>query len=226
MRQRVMIAIALVLRPAADPLRRADDRARRDDPGPDPEAARARCAASSDVSLVFVTHDLAVVAQTCQRVAVMYAGQVVETGTVDEVFREPRHPYTLGPAALGAGLRRSCATRSASIPGAPPDLASPPPGCRFHPRCPFAQDDCMRRATSPLRPLERRTRADAPASTHERCRGRRSAARAGDRRWLSRSARGPRPRRCSFPLLGDARSSRRLPAARRRRCCARSTAST
>jgi oligopeptide/dipeptide ABC transporter ATP-binding protein len=93
------------------------------------------------VSLVFVSHDLAVIAQTCTRVAVMYAGQVVETGTVEAVFREPRHPYTLG-------LLRSVPDfdavreRLASIPGSPPDLASPPAGCRFNPRCPFVQEDC------------------------------------------------------------------------------------
>jgi oligopeptide/dipeptide ABC transporter ATP-binding protein len=93
------------------------------------------------VSLVFVSHDLAVIAQTCTRVAVMYAGQVVETGTVESVFREPRHPYTLG-------LLRSVPdfdtvrARLASIPGSPPDLASPPAGCRFNPRCPFVQEDC------------------------------------------------------------------------------------
>jgi peptide/nickel transport system ATP-binding protein/oligopeptide transport system ATP-binding protein len=93
------------------------------------------------VSLVFVSHDLAVVAQACRRVAVMYAGQVVETGTVDEVFREPRHPYTLGllrsvPDVDGTRARLS------SIPGAPPDPAALPDGCPFHPRCPFAIPEC------------------------------------------------------------------------------------
>jgi oligopeptide/dipeptide ABC transporter ATP-binding protein len=94
------------------------------------------------VSLVFVSHDLAVIAQTCKRVAVMYAGQVVETGEVDAVFREPRHPYTLG-------LLRSVPDfdttrdRLASIPGTPPDQASPPSGCRFHPRCTFVRSDCL-----------------------------------------------------------------------------------
>jgi oligopeptide/dipeptide ABC transporter ATP-binding protein len=93
------------------------------------------------VALVLVSHDLAVVAQSCQRVAVMYAGQVVETGTVDEVFRAPRHPYTLSllRSVPDYDLVRE---RLATIPGAPPDLAAPPPGCPFHPRCPFAQDDC------------------------------------------------------------------------------------
>src|SRR6266516_2892810 len=104
------------------------------------------------VSVVFVSHDLAVIAQTCRRVAVMYAGQVVETGPVERVFREPRHPYTLG-------LLRSVPDVDdlrdvlATIPGAPPDLANPPSGCRFHPRCPFAQNDCVE-GEFPLRSLE------------------------------------------------------------------------
>jgi oligopeptide/dipeptide ABC transporter ATP-binding protein len=105
-----------------------------------------------DVSIVFVSHDLAVIAQTCQRMAVMYAGQVVETGPVEQVFREPRHPYTLSllrsvpdVANVGGVL--------AAIPGSPPDLADPPPGCRFHPRCPFVQQDCVAGAF-PLRALD------------------------------------------------------------------------
>ena len=103
------------------------------------------------VSLVFVSHDLAVIAQACRRVAVMYAGRVVETGAVDEVFREPRHPYTLGllrsvPDVDGVRERLS------SIPGAPPDPAALPVGCPFHPRCPFAILECTH-GDFPLRPL-------------------------------------------------------------------------
>jgi peptide/nickel transport system ATP-binding protein/oligopeptide transport system ATP-binding protein len=103
------------------------------------------------VSLVFVSHDLAVIAQACKNVAVMYAGGVVETGTVDAVFREPRHPYTLG-------LLRSVPDvdgvhgRLTSIPGAPPDPAALPAGCPFHPRCPFAVDKCTS-GEFPLRAL-------------------------------------------------------------------------
>ena len=95
-----------------------------------------------DVALVFVSHDLAVIAQTCRRLAVMYAGQVVETGAVADVFREPRHPYTLG---LLRSVPDFDAVREtlASIPGSPPDLAAPPAGCRFHPRCRFVQPDCL-----------------------------------------------------------------------------------
>jgi oligopeptide transport system ATP-binding protein len=103
------------------------------------------------VSLLFVSHDLAVIAQACRRVAVMYAGMVVETGAVDEVFREPRHPYTLGllrsvPDVDGVRERLS------SIPGAPPDPAALPVGCPFHPRCPFAIPECTH-GEFPLRAL-------------------------------------------------------------------------
>ncbi|MHB8643490.1 MAG: ABC transporter ATP-binding protein [Gaiellaceae bacterium] len=94
------------------------------------------------VTLVFVSHDLAVIAQTCRSVAVMYAGQVVETGQVETVFREPRHPYTLGllRSVPDFDLVRD---RLSSIPGAPPDLAALPSGCRFHPRCSFMREDCV-----------------------------------------------------------------------------------
>ena len=94
------------------------------------------------LSVVFVTHDLAVVAQTCQRLAVMYAGQVVETGSIDETFRSPRHPYTLGLLRSVPDLE-DVRDVLRSIPGTPPDPVHPPEGCRFAPRCEFAQPDCM-----------------------------------------------------------------------------------
>jgi peptide/nickel transport system ATP-binding protein/oligopeptide transport system ATP-binding protein len=103
------------------------------------------------VSIVFVSHDLAVIAQTCQRVAVMYAGQVIETGPVEQVFREPRHPYTLSLLRSVPDVD-SIRDLLAAIPGSPPDLADPPSGCRFHPRCPFVQPDCVEGAF-PLRRL-------------------------------------------------------------------------
>jgi oligopeptide/dipeptide ABC transporter ATP-binding protein len=103
------------------------------------------------LSLIFVSHDLAVIGQTCQQVAVMYAGQVVEHGPIEQVFHEPRHPYTL--SLLRSVPRVEIVRESLStIPGSPPDLAAPPPGCRFHPRCPFAQADCVS-GEFPLRPL-------------------------------------------------------------------------
>jgi oligopeptide/dipeptide ABC transporter ATP-binding protein len=103
------------------------------------------------VAIVFVSHDLAVIAQTCRRVAVMYGGMVVETGTVEAVFRNPRHPYTLSllRSVPDYDLLRE---RLATIPGTPPDLAAPPSGCPFHPRCPFAQEDC-KAGEFPLLPL-------------------------------------------------------------------------
>jgi oligopeptide/dipeptide ABC transporter ATP-binding protein len=151
MRQRVMIAIALSMEPKlilCDEPTTALDVTIQDQILKLLASLRDRL----EVSVVFVSHDLAVIAQTCRRVAVMYAGQVVETGRVEEVFREPRHPYTLGLLRSVPDVddvREALAT----IPGAPPDLASPPSGCRFHPRCPFAQDDCVE-GEFPLRALE------------------------------------------------------------------------
>ncbi len=101
----------------------------------------ARLRAETGVSQVLVTHDLAVVAQTCERVAVMYAARIVETGTVAEVFGAPRHPYTraLLRSVPDFDERRA---HLESIAGMPPDLVSPPSGCRFHPRCDIAHSDC------------------------------------------------------------------------------------
>jgi oligopeptide/dipeptide ABC transporter ATP-binding protein len=150
MQQRVMIAIALSLEPKVilcDEPTTALDVTIQDQILKLLESLREKL----EVSVVFVSHDLAVVAQTCQRVAVMYAGQVVETGPIDEVFREPRHPYTLSLLRSVPDfdvVRETLAT----IPGSPPDLAAPPPGCRFHPRCPFVQADCTS-GDFPLRPV-------------------------------------------------------------------------
>ncbi len=150
MRQRVMIAIALACEPR---LILCDEPTTALDVTIQDQILKLLASLRADfgVSVVFVTHDLAVVAQTCERIAVMYAGQVVETGTVDEVFRAPRHPYTLG---LLRSVPRFDVVRQKldSIAGQPPDLVMPPGGCRFHPRCPYAQDDCLEGAF-PLRPL-------------------------------------------------------------------------
>jgi oligopeptide/dipeptide ABC transporter ATP-binding protein len=150
MRQRVMIAIALSMEPK---LILCDEPTTALDVTIQDQILKllASLREQLGVSIVFVSHDLAVIAQTCQRVAVMYAGQVVETGPVETVFREPRHPYTLG-------LLRSVPDvddvreQLATIPGSPPDLAAPPPGCRFHLRCPFVQSDCVA-GDFPLRPV-------------------------------------------------------------------------
>jgi oligopeptide/dipeptide ABC transporter ATP-binding protein len=150
MRQRIMIAIALSCRPKVilcDEPTTALDVTIQD------QILKLLVSLCHDfgVSLVFVTHDLAVIAQTCQSVAVMYAGQVVETGTVDEVFRQPRHPYTLGLLRSVPDFEKITDSLD-PISGSPPDMIAPPAGCRFHPRCPFVEDDC-RSGAFPLRPI-------------------------------------------------------------------------
>lgn len=97
---------------------------------------------SSGIGLIFVTHDLAVVSQVCRSIAVMYAAQIVETGSVESVFAEPRHPYTLGLLRAVPDFDK-VKDMLDSIPGIPPDLVSPPAGCRFRARCAFAQADCV-----------------------------------------------------------------------------------
>jgi len=97
------------------------------------------------LAVLFITHDVSVVVQTCDTVAVMYGGLVMERGPVREVFGAPFHPYTMGlrnafPTLEGA------VRELVSIPGAPPDLLAPPPGCRFAERCPFATDRCREEA--------------------------------------------------------------------------------
>lgn len=97
-------------------------------------------------ALLLITHNMGVVAKMCDRVAVMYAGEIVEQAPVDDVFEEPLHPYTAG---LLASLPRAdhARGRMPALPGFPPDMADVPPGCRFADRCRFAQDAC--RTTHP-----------------------------------------------------------------------------
>ena len=150
MRQRVMIAIALACEPE---IILCDEPTTALDVTIQDQILRllARLCRESGVSLVFVTHDLPVVAQICQQVAVMYGGQLVERGDVREVLLDPRHPYTLGLVRSAPDfeyVRESLLP----IPGTPPSLISPPAGCRFHPRCEFAEEDC-RMTDTPLRLL-------------------------------------------------------------------------
>ena len=150
MRQRVMIAIAL----SCDPeIILCDEPTTALDVTIQDQILRllARLCRESGVSLVFVTHDLPVVAQLCQRVAVMYGGELVERGNVHDVLLDPRHPYTLGLVRSAPDVeyvRESLVP----IPGSPPSLVSPPSGCRFHPRCAFVEEDCRVQPT-PLREL-------------------------------------------------------------------------
>jgi oligopeptide/dipeptide ABC transporter ATP-binding protein len=98
------------------------------------------------VALIFVTHNLGIVAKMCDRVAVMYAGSIVEQAPVRELFNTPRHPYTR--ALLGAVPKLGSKEPLYAIAGQPPNLASPPGGCAFHPRCPEALPRCASEAPS------------------------------------------------------------------------------
>jgi peptide/nickel transport system ATP-binding protein len=101
-----------------------------------------------DAAIILITHDLGVVAEMAQRVIVMYAGRKVEEATVKELFRRPRHPYTVGLLKsvphLGASRGRAMAPRLAEIPGMVPSLREEIVGCAFAPRCPFVTERCRR----------------------------------------------------------------------------------
>ncbi|MDF9745436.1 ABC transporter ATP-binding protein [Natrinema salsiterrestre] len=104
----------------------------------------AELARESDTAIQLVTHDLGIVAELCDRVLVQYAGEIVERAPVEELYYDPKHPYTVGLLAsiprLGAD-----SDRLATVPGPTPSLVDPPTGCRFHPRCPYAEPACARR---------------------------------------------------------------------------------
>jgi oligopeptide/dipeptide ABC transporter ATP-binding protein len=92
---------------------------------------------------MLITHDLGVVAEVADRVAVMYAGMVVESGTVHEIFESPKHPYTLGLLHSIPKLDVTEKERLVPIEGAPPDLFAPPKGCPFAARCPYTMEVCI-----------------------------------------------------------------------------------
>jgi len=98
-----------------------------------------------DTSVILITHDLGVIAETCRRIAVMYAGRIIEMGSVDSVYAKPLHPYTQG--LMRALPRADKDLKVESIGGSVPDLVELPPGCPFHPRCPHAMEVC--RKTNP-----------------------------------------------------------------------------
>ncbi|MFN8592960.1 MAG: ABC transporter ATP-binding protein [Thermomicrobiales bacterium] len=141
LRQRVMIAIALSSRPelliADEPTTALDVTIQAQILTLLRDLQR-----DSRMSILLITHDLGVVAEMCDRVAVMYAGRIVEQAPIDELFDNPRHPYTVGlmnaiprPDLPGVPPR--------PIEGAPPDMAHPPSGCPFHPRCPYREQICL-----------------------------------------------------------------------------------
>ncbi len=140
MKQRVMIAMALILRPdiviADEPTTALDVIV---------QAQILNLLKSLkkefNISLILISHDLSIMAEVVEKLAIMYAGKMVEIGSSDEMFADPKHPYTQGllksiPKLTEKGLHY--------IPGTPPDLRNPPPGCRFADRCPFVFDKCRK----------------------------------------------------------------------------------
>jgi oligopeptide/dipeptide ABC transporter ATP-binding protein len=138
MRQRIMIALTLVLRPsvvvADEPTTALDVIVEAQILG-----ILADLRQNFDTALLLITHNLGIVAEACDRVAVMYAGKIVEEGDARGVFSDPAHPYTRELLRSIISLRT---TGLHYIPGAPPNLIDPPPACRFHPRCPEAMRVC------------------------------------------------------------------------------------
>ena len=141
MRQRAMIAMALALNPA---LLLADEPTTALDVTVQAQimSLLRKLQEERGTAIVLITHDLGVVAGHADRVLVMYAGRVVEAAGADALFHAPRHPYSLGLLSSLARLDRRRGERLQPIPGQPPSLIRVPPGCPFHPRCPFATEIC------------------------------------------------------------------------------------
>jgi oligopeptide/dipeptide ABC transporter ATP-binding protein len=150
MRQRVMIAMALSLEPT---MLIADEPTTALDVTVQAQILRLIDELNRDRSLavILITHDLGVVAEVADRVVVMYAGQIVEDATLDEIFYDPQHPYTWGLLGSLTRLDQPRTGRLQQIVGQPPSLLDPPSGCRFAPRCPHVFEKC-----SELPPLEPR----------------------------------------------------------------------
>jgi oligopeptide/dipeptide ABC transporter ATP-binding protein len=141
MRQRAMIAMALSLEPR---ILIADEPTTALDVTIQAQILRLiqQLNAERDLSVVLITHDLGVIAEVADRVLVMYAGQIVEQGTLDQIFYDPQHPYTWGLMGSLTRLDQPPPERLPQILGAPPSLLAPPTGCRFQPRCPHAFEKC------------------------------------------------------------------------------------
>ena len=141
MRQRVMIAMALACRPkiiiADEPVTALDVMIQAQI-----LELLQRLKDELDLSMILISHDLSVIAEACDKVAIMYGGKIAEYGPAKEVFLEPQHPYTQG---LIRSFPDIYGPRDLPpwIPGQPPNLLEPPTGCRFHPRCPLAFPDCQ-----------------------------------------------------------------------------------
>jgi oligopeptide/dipeptide ABC transporter ATP-binding protein len=150
MRQRAMIAMAL----ANDPkLLIADEPTTALDVTTQAQILQLleRLQSEFEMAVILITHDLGVVAEIADSIMVMYAGRAVESGTLDQIFYDPQHPYTWGLLGSLSRIDRRRQARLAQIKGQPPSLISPPEGCHFRPRCPHAFDRCTR-----VPPLEAR----------------------------------------------------------------------
>src|SRR5579884_823289 len=153
MRQRVMIAIALACNPQ---LLNADEPTTALDVTIQAQILELMKGLSHEfgTAVMLITHDLGVVAGTCEHVNVMYAGHVVESAPVRQIFETPAHPYTVGLLNSIPRLDEPRGSRLTPIQGQPPDLTDPPPGCPYAPRCPKVQDRC-RRERPELQPVGR-----------------------------------------------------------------------
>jgi oligopeptide/dipeptide ABC transporter ATP-binding protein len=161
MRQRVMIAIALACRPK---LLIADEPTTALDVTIQGQilALLKQLQKEIDMAVVLITHDLGVVASVADRVGVMYGGQIIETGTVDEIFYTSAHPYTLGLKHAIPNPLKPNASDLRAIPGSPPDLFSPPPGCAFAARCDHAMEVCEQYSPPTFSKLTAKTGARLP----------------------------------------------------------------
>lgn len=141
MRQRVMIAMALANKPE---LLIADEPTTALDVTIQDQILRQLRELEKEygTSIIFITHDLGVVAEICDRVIVMYGGLVMEEAPIDDIFEHPSHPYTMGLLNSIPDMEQDKAVRLKPIPGSPPDMTNPPAGCPFAPRCPYARKIC------------------------------------------------------------------------------------
>ena len=117
------------------------------------------------LSMIMISHDLSVIAETCDFISIMYAGKIVECGDVLTTFKDPLHPYTKSLIEAFPNITKA-KRRLSSIPGYPPDLLAPPTGCRFHPRCSYATDLCRKEEPLPLNVSRRRSVACHFAATN------------------------------------------------------------
>ena len=171
MRQRVMIAMALANKPD---LLIADEPTTALDVTIQDQILRQlrELEAEYQTSIIFITHDLGVVAELCDRVVVMYGGLIMEEALIDDIFEHPSHPYTMGLLASIPDIHQDKSVRLQPIPGSPPDMTNPPKGCPFAPRCPYARKICASSLPDFIQVGERHSSRcflqypDAPADEH------------------------------------------------------------